>query len=225
MGRDTRRRERLLYRPIRRCGWCRTAESRILFSSALELRGEESRRPVTAAVILFVTTPDADKPNGQLAGVGLRDLPRLCPGCQQPTIVGHGQRKRQAHDQYNDWIWVRRGRCRPCRITFTILPNGTVPYGHYSLRYRQQAWTERCEHSASWEQSTPLTKSPIRVSDPATLRRWAQRRCLSLWSWLGSRTSAVWRFLNAPTLLAWDCPAAARSLLVRHISGELEGVG
>jgi hypothetical protein len=181
---------------------------------------------VTAAVILFVATPGAeDNRNKQFPGVSLEDLPRWCPGCRQPTIVGHGRRKRQAHDEQHDWIWVRRGRCRPCRKTFTILPSGTVPYGHYSLRCRQQAWTERCEHSASWEESAPLTKSPTRVPDPATLRRWAQRRCLSLWSWMGSRATAVWRFLTAPTLLAWDCPAAARSLLVRHITGELEGVG
>ena len=180
---------------------------------------------MTAAVILFVATPDADKPNGQLSGLSLRDLPRWCPGCRQPTIIGHGRRKRQAHDQQHDWICVRRGRCRPCRKTFTILPSGTLPYGHYSLHCRQQAWAQRCQHNASWEQLAPLTKSPTRVPDPATLRRWALRRCLSLWSWLRGRAHAVWRFLNAPTLLAWDCPAAARSLRVRHISGELEGVG
>jgi hypothetical protein len=32
-----------------------------------------------------------------------------CPVCEHGSIVGHGRRK-QAHDEYHDWIEIRRGR-------------------------------------------------------------------------------------------------------------------
>ena len=54
-------------------------------------------------------------------------LPRLCPLCQDDTIIGHGRRLRQAHDDQHDRIWVRRGICRPCRKTFTVLPKWLAP--------------------------------------------------------------------------------------------------
>ena len=145
--------------------------------------------------------------------ISLQQMPRRCPVCRQRTIIGHGQRRRQSHDERQDWIWVRRGRCRPCKKTFTILPSGSPPYGHYSLRCRKQAWELRCREGVSWEQSTPPTKDPTRLPDPATLRRWAQRRLVSLWSWMQAPSSvARWRFLRAPTILAWDCAVAFRML-------------
>ena len=67
-------------------------------------------------------------------------LPRLCPLCGERTIIGHGQRLKQAHDQRHQQIWIRRGRCRPCHKTFTVLPDWSPPSGHYSLHCRQQAW-------------------------------------------------------------------------------------
>jgi hypothetical protein len=38
-------------------------------------------------------------------------LPRWCPFCGNHTIIGHGQRRKQAHDEVHDVIRVRRGRC------------------------------------------------------------------------------------------------------------------
>jgi hypothetical protein len=109
----------------------------------------------------------------------LRLLPRRCPFCGNQTIIGHGLRRKQAHDQHRDWIWVRRGRCPPCRKTFTILPIWSPPYGHYSCCCRQQAWESQCK-GGGWEQSAPQIKDPNRLPDPATQRRWAFRRVLSL---------------------------------------------
>src|SRR5215471_6367560 len=42
-------------------------------------------------------------------------LPRRCPVCQDHTIIGHGRRLRQAHDDQQERIWVRRGICHPCK--------------------------------------------------------------------------------------------------------------
>ena len=180
------------------------------------------RRAFTPAVILFIALPEAkDKIDPGLTTFPLALLPRRCPRCGNATIIGHGQRRKQAHDERHDWIWVRRGLCRPCRETFTIVPTWSPPYGQYSLRCREQAWESKCNSGGGWEQSAPQTKDPDRLPDPATLRRWALRRLLSLCCsvkafspcWPGLRT-----FLRAPTILAWDWPAAGRNLLREAIS-------
>lgn len=167
-------------------------------------------------MILFIALPDAqDKDGAGVIAFPLPLLPRRCPLCGEDAIAGHGQRRKQAHDQCHDWIWVRRGLCRRCRKTFTILPGWSSPYGHYSSRCRQQDWETRCDSGGSWEQSVPHTKDPARLPDPSTLRRWASRRVLSLccalrvlcFRWIAGRT-----FLQAPTILAWGWPAAGRNL-------------
>jgi len=140
-------------------------------------------------------------------------LPRRCPRCGEHTIIGHGQRRKQAHDEGYDWIWVRRGLCRPCGVTFTILPSWSPPWGHYSFRCRQQVWESMCNGGCRWEQASPQTKDPDRLPDPATLRRWAQRTLVSLFC----RWTRFWcwqpdTLLLAPTILAWDWPSAGRTL-------------
>lgn len=153
-----------------------------------------------------------DRPGVTLIPLDL--LPRRCPLCGNQTIIGHGRRRKQAYDQQHDWIWIRRGRCPPCRKTFTFLPIWSPPYGQYSYCCRQQAWERSCE-GAGWEQSTPFTKDPNRFPDPATLRRWASRRLLSLWCDMQASRCwwPAWRTIfRAPTILAWDWAAAARNL-------------
>jgi Domain of unknown function (DUF6431) len=142
--------------------------------------------------------------------IALDLLPRRCPVCQNDTIIGHGRRLRQGHDDQHERIWVRRGICRPCHKTFTALPDWLAPSGHYSLRCRQQA----CDHLADGdtaERAAPHCKDPARLPDPSTVRRWAQRRLIILWSWLKGGAKD-WRFLWAPTILAWDLGALRRIL-------------
>jgi hypothetical protein len=71
----------------------------------------------------------------------------------------------------------------PCGKTFTILPDWLAPSGHYTLRCRQQA-CERIAAGESAEQAAPHCKDPTRLPDPSTVRRWAQRRLLSVCCWL-----------------------------------------
>jgi Domain of unknown function (DUF6431) len=137
-------------------------------------------------------------------------LPRWCPVCEAATIVGHGKRLRQAHDDLHAGLWIRRGRCRRCEKTFTVLPDWLVPFGHYGLRCRQQA-CERIAAGYSVEQATPHCKDPARLPDPSTLRRWAQRRMLSLWRWAKAAAAGKY-FFAAPTILAWDLSAVCRML-------------
>jgi hypothetical protein len=117
---------------------------------------------------------------------------------------------RQAHDDRHERIWVRRGFCRPCNKTFTVLPEWLVPSAPFSLRCRQQA----CEDIAagdSVEQVAPHCKDPILLPDPSTVRRWVQRRLLSVWCWVkaGARMDL---FFQSPTILAWDLAALCRIL-------------
>ena len=224
-----------LYRPTRTAGHAGADPQKavLFFSFAIEpnrkvkasrrtIPGKESQRQ---AVILFIALPHAeDKADLGVFRFSLQKIPRWCPLCLQRTIIGHGQRQRQAHDEHHDWIWVRRGRCQPCKTTFTILPSWLPPYGHYTLWCRKQAWESLCEAGASWEQSAPHTKDPTRLADPSTLRRWAVRRLISLWSWMRSWAPSG-RFLSAPTIVAWDWMATTRILLSERMSRELEGAG
>ena len=140
----------------------------------------------------------------------LQLLPRRCPLCGDETIIGHGQRRKQSHDPCHDWIWVRRGICQACSKTFTILPDWLAPSGYYSVHCRQQA----CEHIAAGdtaEQAAPHCKDPARLPDPSTVRRWAQRRLVSLWCWIKAGVKNQ-HFLQTPTILAWDLGALCRIL-------------
>ena len=149
-----------------------------------------------------------------MTAIPLQHLPRLCPVCGNRTIIGHGRRRKQAHDRRHDWIWIRRGLCRACRKTFTILPAWSPPYGHYSLYCRQKAW-ESLHEAGSWEEAVPNTKEPDRLPDPSTVRRWAGQLfcfgvCLvgKLWQTTGLN------IFSPPTILAWDWSAIRRILPV-----------
>jgi Domain of unknown function (DUF6431) len=161
-------------------------------------------------VILFIALPETQDKTHPVATFALQLLPRRCPLCGDDTIIGHGRRRKQAHDQCHDWIWVRRGICHPCSKTFTILPDWLAPSGHFSLRCRQQA-CERIAAGDSVEQAAPHCKDPSRSPDPSTLRRWAQRRLLSVCCWV--KAGAIGEHLfRAPTILAWDLGAVCRIL-------------
>ena len=99
-------------------------------------------------------------------------LQRRCPLCLQDSIVGHGRRPKQAHDEDHVWIQIRRGICEPCGITFTFLPPFSLPYTHYSLIARSQALERHFLEDRSLEDSAPAVKDPDCVADPSTLRRW-----------------------------------------------------
>lgn len=104
---------------------------------------------------------------------------------------------------------MRRGRCRRCRKTFTVLPLWLAPFGHYSLQCRQQA-CERIAAGNTLEQAVPDCRDAIRSPDPVTISRWAQRRLTSVWcGWSAFRD----HFACAPTIFAWDLLALCRILL------------
>jgi len=103
-------------------------------------------------------------------GAGL--IVRRCPICEQDSIVGHGRRRKQAHDEHHDWIGIRRGLCSRCGKTFTSLPPFSLPYGHDSLIARSQALRRYFVEGCCWETAAPAVKDPDRVADPSTLRRW-----------------------------------------------------
>ena len=87
-------------------------------------------------------------------------------------IIGHGWRRKQAHDDRHDWIRYRRGLCKLCKLTFTFLPVFSLPYSHYSLIARSEALRRYFLEPGSWETAVPQLKDPDRVPDPSTLRRW-----------------------------------------------------
>ena len=98
---------------------------------------------------------------------------RRCPVCKRDSIIGHGRRRKQAHDEHHDWIWIHRGRCPDCGTTFTFLPLFSLPYTHFSLWARCQALLRRIAEHCSWEKASPKLKDPDRLPDPSTVRRWS----------------------------------------------------
>ena len=97
---------------------------------------------------------------------------RRCPVCDQDSIIGHGRRRKQAHDEHHDWISIRRGLCSNCGKTFTFLPLFSLPYTHFSLLARCQTLWRRFAERCSWEKALPKLKSADRLPDASTVRRW-----------------------------------------------------
>ncbi|MGD0649321.1 MAG: DUF6431 domain-containing protein [Acidobacteriaceae bacterium] len=98
---------------------------------------------------------------------------RRCPVCERDSIIGHGRRRKQAHDEHHDWISIHRGRCSGCGKTFTFLPLLSLPYTHYSLVARCQALLLRFVEHCCWDKALPKLKDPDRLPDPSTVRRWS----------------------------------------------------
>ena len=120
-------------------------------------------------MILFISLPPADdKAVLGVTRISLQQMPRWCPLCHRASIIGHGQRRKPAHDGQHEYVWVRRGRCRLCRKTFTILPSWSLPYGHYTLRCRQQAWDAQSAPTAQDGNSPRLSaRTPLVCLIPA----------------------------------------------------------
>ncbi len=138
-------------------------------------------------------------------------LPKLCPVCGQGSVIGHGRRRKQAHEPGRTWIVVRRGISKCCKRTWTVLPAWSPPGTHYSLRTRQQSGVRYCS-GERLEEAAPVLADPDRTPDAATLRRWFERRVDSLRCWLRLlRPLRMW--LTPPTIVAWDWPAALRILI------------
>ena len=49
----------------------------------------------------------------------------------------------------------------------------SLPYTHYSLLARYQAWWRRAVEHCSWEEAAPKCKAPDRLPDASTVRRWS----------------------------------------------------
>jgi Domain of unknown function (DUF6431) len=141
-------------------------------------------------------------------------LPRWCPRCECNSIIGHGRRRKQAHDQQREWIAIRRGLCPRCGTTFTVLPLWSLPYSQYSLVYREQACREY-DNCGSAERAAPTVKDAGRIADGSTVRRWLLRRIASWYAYLRFAFLTTFRL---PTIFAWDWPAAAVNLPIEAIS-------
>jgi hypothetical protein len=97
---------------------------------------------------------------------------RRCPVCSRDAVIGHGRRRKQAHDEHHDWIRIRRGICRACGKTITFLPAFSLPYTHYSLIARSAALRLYFVEGCCWEAAAPPVKDPHRVAAPSSLHRW-----------------------------------------------------
>ena len=140
---------------------------------------------------------------------------------REDSVVGHGRRQKQAHDEHHDWITIRRGICRPCGKTITFLPVFSLPYTHYSLIARSEALRRYFVEGCSWEAAAPPVKDPDRIAGsihppplvsgagflPAAIFVLATHRSRRSISWIRSGQ----RFCHGELPLSWPtvCPAPA----------------
>jgi len=162
-----------------------------------------------AVVIVFLRPSAADNsPLTDWATLGAEGIPRTCPECATVSIIGHGRRRKQAHDEEHDWIGIRRGLCKRCLKTVTFLPPFSLPYTHYSLVARSQALQRYFVDGCSLERAVPLVQDPERLPDVTTLRRWFRDLdCPDRWECFHRR------------LPEWSCPLGPRDATVRTRSG------
>ena len=162
-------------------------------------------RAFLCSTISFIPlSPDHCKPGFDWAG-GAESILRCCPLCLSDSIIGHGWRRKQAHDATHDWIKYRRGLCNLCELTFTFLPAFSLTYTHYSLVARSEALRRRFVEHCSWESAAPTLKDPNRIPDPSTLRRWCHSLDASpAFSFLRRTVQAIEQWLARGEQLAHD---------------------
>ena len=128
---------------------------------------------------------------------------RRCPVCARDSIIGHGRRRKQAHDEHHDWIAIRRGLCNLLREDVHFPTALLSAYTHYSLIARSQALRRYfVEALLAGRPRRPRQRSR-RVTDPSTLRRWFRSLDCSQppFSFLRSTMQAVCRALDGGKLL------------------------
>jgi hypothetical protein len=131
------------------------------------------RSPFAVTILFIPVSAPLDKLATDWAEGCDEIILRRCPVCERDSIIGHGRRRKQAHDEHHDWIWIHRGRCGNCGKTFTFLPLLSLPYTHFSLLARCQALRLRFAEHCAWEKALPKLKDADRLPDPSTVRRWS----------------------------------------------------
>ena len=177
-------------------------------------------------VIVFIS-PSAAENNSQTDWATLRteSIPRKCPQCSTDSIIGHGRRRKQAHDEDHDWIGIRRGLCTQCCKTITFLPPFSLPYTHYSLIARSQALQRYFRDGCSLELAVPLVKDPNRVPDVSTVRRWFCRLDSA------ERLNRLQQHLDSPSApttgasMDPDPPGTSFPFLRKMMSAVVDGLG
>ena len=169
--------------------------------------GRSEWRGAPAITILFISlSPAQCNLEDDWAGTGGGPILRQCPVCGCDSIIGHGRRRKQAHDEDHDWIQIRRGICKLCGKTFTFLPPFSLPYSHYSLLARSQALRRYFIEDCPWECAAPVVKDPDQIADPATLRRWFRSLDSSqlAFSFLRRTMHAISQVLSRRETLVYD---------------------
>ena len=181
-------------------------ETKAPLPGRLSARSPPRRSPLATTILLISFSAAQYNLESDWAEAAEEVILRQCPVCLQDSIVGHGRRRKQAHDEDHDWIGIRRGVCNLCGKTFTFLPLFSPPYTHYSLIARSQALRRYFLEGCSWESAAPPVRDPDRVADPSTLRRWFRTLDSSQppFSFLRRTMQAIGRWLQGTEVLVHD---------------------
>ena len=131
---------------------------------------------------LYRTATSRRQDRSGVTRISLQQIPRWCPVCR-----GENDHRPRAATQTSarraPRLHLGAARTLPALRQDVHHPAQlVVAVWSLQLRCRRQAWDAICSDRETWEQSAPLCKDPTRLPDPSTLRRWAWRRLISLWS-------------------------------------------
>src|SRR5258708_2837243 len=74
-------------------------------------QGQRDQRSPTVTILFIALSPAQCNLEADWAEAGGGPILRQCPVCLRESIIGHGRRRKQAHDEDHDWIQIRRGLC------------------------------------------------------------------------------------------------------------------
>ena len=122
------------------------------------------RSPFEVTILFIPVSAPSDKLATDWAEDCDEIILRRCPVCERDSIVGHGRRRKQAHDEHHDWIGSIAAAAQIAGRPSLSFPLFSLPYTHYSLVARSQALQRRFAEHCSWEKALPKLKDPDRVA-------------------------------------------------------------
>ena len=195
-----------------RRGSRRALESSILFSFETDFTGRVKARPADrnlagtvsgglhASRDSFYRTARGERQH-RPGVIPLDLLPRRCPVCRNDTIIGHGRRLRQSHDDQHESHLGAARNLSAVREDLHDLARLARTVGALQLCVADSRPVSGSPPAIPSSKPRRTAKIRSRLPDPSTVRRWAQRRLLSVWCWVKAGRRPTRTFCGHPPSL------------------------
>jgi hypothetical protein len=172
------------------------------------------KKPNTRLIMIlsiFVESIQSYRENPSVAVGGKR----ACPECKTRFLSRHGTYSRWVYfSDRRETVVIQRLRCRPCRLTVSLLPDVLAPYRRYTLNLIESALDAVLE-GASYRTTAVALSGAVLPSD-------ASITDALTWTSIKPSHQRVYAWLKQLTDTASDNVAVAAEWLVRRVPG---GIG